>query len=472
MTALLIQIILVTAMVITGFLLPAVLEGLLPELARRGRKLPPTVRKVVTTGLSRGISAAGGFVLAIVYARAASLSEFGIFFAAQAVTATVVVLARLGLDYSSTRIIAPLFEAGERLAVYRWTTLSLAPVGTLGIVLAIIVAMLRGPIAAAFSLPEMAAILPIMALGIISLSLGEVIAGVLRGVGISQFSGMQSGGASMLAATIVAVLHLVFGAVTIEQATWCFVGSSFAVTGFGFILAWRVVARLPTEPNPAYPPRADIIDYYKRSLHLMVGLGFAAVSQLLPALFIGRLLTAEELGLYRIAERMALAVGLVFIVVGDAFASKFALLFKEGRIDELTASVRVSVLIPILVAGPVIAIFLVAHESLLRLLGPEYLAAGTVSAIMMAGLLLRAFTGPGSLLLIMGGKERAVTLAYFLAMGLNMMCQPLLIIGLGLPGAALAWAAATFFQNALQAYFAHRLLGVTTIPCWPRRSGR
>jgi O-antigen/teichoic acid export membrane protein len=97
---------------------------------------------------------------------------------------------------------------------------------------------------------------------------------------------------------------------------------------------------------------------------------------------------------------------------------------------------------------------------LLRIFGAEYVSAGPALVWLAVAMLLAALCGPSDTIILMSGRARLSLFNAFIAVGINVVGNFLLVPHFGITAAGATWAVTLVVAAALPAYQAHRHLAV------------
>jgi O-antigen/teichoic acid export membrane protein len=162
-----------------------------------------------------------------------------------------------------------------------------------------------------------------------------------------------------------------------------------ALGGFPREVAWSRLPRLVWESLPGgllYPV-----------FNLMVQMDLLALSYFRPA----------ELATYGAANRLVLLLTVPGVVLEAALAQPYARYIHAGNRAMLQSLVREAATIATFGAIPIVIIYVFAGGWLTAsLFGPAFAPSGQFLAILACGYVGAALTGPGMLLLILGGRQR------------------------------------------------------------------
>jgi O-antigen/teichoic acid export membrane protein len=433
---------------------PGLRDRLLPLI----RRLEPMVtsddpkhraqRMALVAFLIRVISAGIAFVSQIVLARTMGEFEYGIFVFVWVLVILFGNLSCLGFHTAIIRFV-PQYHAADAIAEIRGmmatvrvfalcSATALATIGIAGLL------VFGDHVQSYYLVP--------LYLGLFTLpmiALGDVMDGTSRA---------HSWAVSALSPTFIVrpLLILVFmvGAVrlgepaTADTAMIAGIAATY-VTSVGqfFILTWRL--RRHYVPGPR---RIAFRTWVRVALPLFLIEGFGFMLTNSDVVIVGIALDPESVAIYFAAAKTMALVHFVLFAVKAAAAPRFSAAMGSGDRQQLAVIAIESArwcFWPSLLLGGVV---LLAGGFLLSLFGPAFLAGYPLMAILLAGILAKAFVGPGEALLTMAGQQALCVRLYAAALGANLAFNLVLIPLFGLTGAALATAGAMM----VEAIFLHR----------------
>jgi O-antigen/teichoic acid export membrane protein len=219
--------------------------------------------------------------------------------------------------------------------------------------------------------------------------------------------------------------------------------------------------RLPAAVRDARP-ESNAKVWSSVAIPLLFVSGFAYANREMGLILVGSLAGPEEAGIYRVAVRGADLVVFALTGIVAAISPRLARLHAVGDVPGLRRLVRRSALASLLWALPVSALMILYGSRILStLFGEAYAAGATSLAILSAGQLVNAATGPVGLLLNMTGRERRTALGHAVALGVQFTCGLVLIPRWGVEGAAGATSLAIVARNAIFVLEAGHVLRVS-----------
>src|SRR6266545_2462874 len=192
--------------------------------------------------------------------------------------------------------------------------------------------------------------------------------------------------------------------------------------------AWAL-RRLLRRVAQAAPTRARLRELLGFSL-LSWGASLASSGLVwADTILIGALRSSAEVGVYNVATRLVTLATFVMPAINGALGPRIANLHHRHQTESLRRA------------------YAVATSWILRLFGDGFREGAAVAAVLAAGKLADAGTGPCGLMLNMSGRPLWSTVDNLVALVLNVVLNLWLIPTHGILGAAMAWALALAIVN-------------------------
>jgi len=167
----------------------------------------------------------------------------------------------------------------------------------------------------------------------------------------------------------------------------------------------------------------------------------------MDVLLVGALRSTREAAIYAAASRLAVVGAYALEAVGMAIAPRISALLAAGeprRVEELYRTATWSMMA---LVWPVYVAFAVFSPVVMELFGPEFVSGHTALLILCGGMLVNLATGNVTMVLLMGGKSSWNLCNVAASLALNVALNLVLTPGMGITGAAIAWAASLVFMN-------------------------
>jgi O-antigen/teichoic acid export membrane protein len=212
-------------------------------------------------------------------------------------------------------------------------------------------------------------------------------------------------------------------------------------------------------------------EIYQVSLPIYITVLLQAIMEYSGTLLLGYYRSAEDVGIYSVASKFALATSLVLAAINSIVAPKFAELYWNGRIDELKKIVVFSSQLIFWFTMPIIIIYLLVPGYLLSIFGPEFSEGSWALRILSIGQCVNALSGSVGYFMIMTGGQRIFRNIIITATVLNMTSNILLIPSLGIVGASIASAISLSFWNIAALLYIKSKYSINTFyfPLFARR---
>jgi O-antigen/teichoic acid export membrane protein len=404
--------------------------------------------------LMRGLRMSSSFVLSVAIARLLGASGAGVYFVALATAQLAHLIARLGLDTTLMRT----FASGQGSnALYRR---AVAVVAGLGVAVgALLAAAAPALVRWVFHEPALTEPLRVMAISIAPWSLLMVHGSLLQSTGrVALAMFVQHVGVLVTGIPLVLVLGAGGSLVGVAAAHTLSTVIILAV-GVGW---WRRVR------NDVAPADLDLDSLWPRVLRS--GLAICLIelvttgSTIADTFLLGALGTAEDVGVFKVAFRVAVLGTAAFDAVRVTLAPRIASGLASGDLETVEQTARRGALVTLLLSLPAWLVVALFPRQVLLLFGPEFTAGATALLLLMVGRVTQAVAGPTGLLLVMGGHERALRDATVVLALARVALLWAVIPRWGLVGAAAAIAVCDVASIAVSTIQVRRFLRMTALP--------
>lgn len=407
------------------------------------------------------------FVLQVVLARWMGQFEYGIF---AFVWSCVIILGELlsfGF-YNLIQRLIPQYRVEKSQPLLRgaiWGAshvIIIASVAISGVALLVLYALYSTgitPANYAFALMFGAAALPAFAL-----------ADYLSGIGRS-YGWMVRAFAPTALFRPIAIIGLLAGIVALganQSAVTAMAAATGAVWLTLIVALFSVGKALPDEDfrgTTEYRYRPWII----AALPMMMVSSFELLLFNVDVLMISYFLPPDQTGIYFAATKIMALVAFMNFAVGSAFTAQYATHHAAGNKPGLDTAIRRSASLIFYPSIFMILAILLLREELLALFGEGFTAAQMVILPLSAGLICRAFVGPGERIMMMTGQQGRCAAIYVGTVIIDIILNMLLIPRYGIEGAAVA-TAISFALMAIMLFIAiRRHIGINSFPLGPRQ---
>lgn len=205
---------------------------------------------------------------------------------------------------------------------------------------------------------------------------------------------------------------------------------------------------------------------YKRvintSLPMLLSTSIFLIMGWTDILMLGYYTSEKLVGIFSASLKLSLFAGISLGVVNSVVTPKFAALFNLNKIDELKKLVKHSTKLIFYLATPFLLIFLLFPQTILSLLGSEYINGSRILIILTIGQVFNALCGSVGLLMLMTNQQKLNKNIIFAATILNAILNYYLIPSYSILGAAIANMCSLIFWNLLMIIAVKRNLGFWT----------
>ena len=397
---------------------------------------------LLKTALAAAIKAFAGlvaFLMTAVITRAMGAEESGLFFLAISILAFCSVFFRLGLDNAFIRILGA--DKGSPYSIraistgISWSVLA-------AIIFASVVFLSADLIAeSALSKPDF---LPVLSTMIWALPFMVVF--MLLSFAFQAFykviiaTWFQNLGVSLLFLLIL-LLATHFGIeISAVNLSLYYLSSAILICFFALLLWHKQI-------NGQWRWRFRDHKLWHSASNLWAASTMSLAVQWSGILIAGIFVTSSEIAYLSAAQRTAMLISFVLIVVNMVAAPRYALLWKQGKMKDIQLLAKWSTRGMIVLALPVVTVMIFSPNLFMSLFGDEFLVAGDLLAIMALGQFINVCTGSVGYLLTMSGHEKDFRRVTLFAGPLTIILSYLLIQDYGVLGAAFATAIGLSVQN-------------------------
>jgi O-antigen/teichoic acid export membrane protein len=393
----------------------------------------------------KGLGVALAFLANLAVARLLGADGAGAYYFALAIATLTATVAVFGQDLCVVRFCAAQCARhgiGPAAAVLKR---SLGIVTVMSVALAGVVALVLAGLAVVDA-PYARLLRPasVMCLSVVPFALGLVATEALRALGrvrVSQLMVMVVTPAALL--LFIAPLATAYG---VYGAVAAYIASQAAVAAAALFLAWRAY-RVPSRPAEAATEEVEAPRLLK------VGASFVVVALLqqlfasLPTTVLGFVAAPAEVGTFSVALRLAMLISMVAIVMKTVVAPRISVLHASGDRPALWRLLRQSVSGTAVFGVAAFVGVLVFADPLLRVFGPEFVAAKPILIVLAAAQVFVTTTALGSQALAMTGAEGMLRNGYVMAALVLVVATAALVPAFGGMGAAVATALAVVARN-------------------------
>lgn len=421
-------------------------------------RLDKHMREVVegtSVALALKVTGAGlGFLFNVMLAHLLGTEGTGIYYLTLTLVGVGVVFGSVGFNNALLRHVASHASSED------WSSVKgvYQKVMSMSLVASICVAVLIFCLApwlanSVFDKPDVALPLKWMALALIPIVISRLHAEALRGLKRIRDSTLTNG---VLIPGLACIGLLIFGNLShVIGVVWVYTAAS-AITAMIAFLLWHYA----TPQLRGLKGVFDTKKLLKSSLPLFWVAAMNMAMNWIAIFVLGIFGTKEELGLLGAATRTAMLISFVLVAVNSIAAPKFASLYASGEIDELDRTAKQSLRLMILMASPILLLFILVPGWVMSLFGAEFSSGGTLLAVIAVGQFINVSTGSVGYLLIMSGHERILRNNTVAIAILCLILNLILVPKLGPLGSAIATSVCVGTLNIVSLYYVRSRLRI------------
>lgn len=409
---------------------------------------------LIRTFIARGIAAVGGVLLFVVLGRLYGAEGVGVFALAQSIYLGAGILARYGMDNTLMRYVGQ-DPTSSAVPVYlRWALIKSALLSTTA---AVLVFLLRDQFALWFNAPMLGSVLPGIALAIPPFTVAFVFAGFMKGIRKPATACLLENGGIALIATLLVLLFYRISTAGIVMAGWAMAAAAWLVFAQGLFQVWNYIR---TKPLSVDEQKVDS-STFKSSSNAFFLMSLAPfMQQVVCVMIAGYYLSESELGLFKIAERLALVISFVLFAINAVYPPRFSELYQRGCYMELRNLAGKSAQTGLGLGIPIFLLFFIVPNKVLAVFGDQFSEAALMLQIIALAQIVNASTGSVGFLLNMTGHEKLMRNVSIASNLIGIFVMVIFTPLFGGVGAALSLASILILQNLTAVYFVHKKLNL------------
>ncbi|MCK8066920.1 oligosaccharide flippase family protein [Cobetia sp. 1CM21F] len=415
------------------------------------------------TFIARAIAALGGLMLIIVLSRIFGPSGIGIFAILQSIYFGSALLARFGMDNALMRYVGQNHKSTSVVWYLKW---SLITAVVLSVLISLLVFILRHTLSDLFKSEALIELIPGIAVTIPAFTVSFIFSGFMKGVRKPASATLLENGTVPLIASLLVLLINSLLVIELQAIGWIMAVASWTVVSIGTWQVFKWFSQNKLEEDKDKPNYKMFID--TSSAFFVMSL--AQFMQVVISVFIaGMFLNSYDLGVFKAAERLAMLISFILMVINAVFPPRFATYYRDGDLIGLTVLARKSGLIGVVLALPMLLLCWIKPQFVLGLLGPEFIEGESLLRIIATAQFINVATGSVGFLLNMTGHEKLMRNIALICNIMGLFCMCILIPTFGSLGAAIALALTLILQNLVALYYVWIKLGICMIPSYTNR---
>ena len=170
--------------------------------------------------------------------------------------------------------------------------------------------------------------------------------------------------------------------------------------------------------------------------------------------------TTAEIGVYNIASRTAMLIGLLLIAVNSVVAPQYADLFARGEYHQLERVARRAIRFIAIVVSPIVLVLLLFPGRVMGVFGPSFVEGKWVLIMIALAQSTNVITGTSGFLLMMTGNERMVRNSNLISVITAISLGVILVPRFGALGAAFGVSCAVLVRAIVEVTMVRRLLNI------------
>ena len=412
----------------------------------------------------RIIGIVAGYIFTLLVARLYGADVLGIFVLSLTLMQIFSVFGKAGMDVTSLRFVAELSSQNKWYTIkdfYKKVILFVIPVS----LFVNLLFFLLSPLIATyvFKKPHLSEYFRILSIGYIPFVLLFIHSEAIRGLKkVAQYMFFQRAGIFIFSSVILPVFYLLFNGIVPKNVVpiLVYLISLFSIF-FSAVFLWNMYLKKKLANLKSAEPNEPL--QYRTILSVSIPLLFAGTANLImnwtDIIMLGMFRTEDEVGIYNVAQKIAMFVSLPLMAINTIAAPKFAEFWGKKDLKGLTKVAKQSTKMIFWFSFPVVLCFLLFPELLMGMFGESF-KAGTLALIFLTlGQFVNAISGSVGYILQMTGNQVYYQNVILIGSIINILMNFVLIPIYGITGAAIASAVSMVYWNVAFGYKVKKILG-------------
>lgn len=424
-------------------------------------------RGVSLNAVAFGAGSVAGFGAMVLIGRDLGPAVAGHYFQAVALVSIACSIATCGAEPAAIRMLSQLRAVGELGSLRPAVVVAVLPVLLASVAVCVSVELMAPALAKLFASGggESATLvsLRVIALAIPFWAVGRVFTAAGRGLGSNAATAVLDGFLQQsLRLLLVAVALILFPGLVSFTVAWTGPVVVVAVMAAAWLLHLlpRGAASTRAPTHRWRQAKALGLEFWGFAWARGVAYVFQVSTLWIGILLTGALASSSDAGVFGSLSRIAVVGTLALQSINLVLEPRLAAALARSDRSSAQRLYQVATGWAVVVGFPLFAMVAVFSPLLLGLFGPGYGGGALALAIVSCAMLWNIATGPVTAVLLMAGKSRWNLCNTAAALVVYVGAALALIPPLGLPGAALAWAAAIGVENGLPLLEVRRGLGL------------
>ena len=229
------------------------------------------------------------------------------------------------------------------------------------------------------------------------------------------------------------------------------------------VLALAIVSFFPvinTMRQVSFVSNTNSWVFLKESFPMMLSSTILIILGWLDTFILGIFDSAENVGIYNVALRLATLTSFTLQAINSILAPKLAKFHQEENITLFKKSVKLTTTLNFYTTLTIVIFIVFFNKPLLNFFGAEFLKGSVILIILCFGQLINSISGSVGTILQMIGKQKVYQNIVLIALFLNITLNLILIPLYGGHGAAIATAISIGSWNILGAFYLKKKLGI------------
>jgi O-antigen/teichoic acid export membrane protein len=374
-----------------------------------------------------------------------------------------VVIAKLGLDRTLTRLFTEHYIKRSWVEIANLRVLSNRLIVVTSLLMMLIIFLFSEPISIyVFNQPSMESNLLLFSLAILPIALFQNQGETLKGLKQIRL-GLLIGTIALPALFIIGAIITHYYIFEVSTAIWIYIISACLIMVFSQIFYHIKYVKGIRIRRLVVDSALEAKQLLGDSYHVLISNFYQQVNIWIPVLIIGYYWDDVSVGQFEIARRVSMLLSFFLLAFNSVFAPKITELYHNGELDTLQKMYSKSSRYLALLALTCIIPIIWSRDLIFNLFGANFIDAGDSFIVLLVGQFVNCSTGSVGFILMMTGNEKLMRQSTFIALTFTLVASLLLIPQWASLGAALTASGSIIIMNVIASYKLYKKLGITPL---------
>jgi len=397
------------------------------------------------------------FLYTIFLTRFITANDFGIYTLGITLIMYLASLADLGLGVTSTRFIAIYQTHGDHGRV-KGLVITASAITLIVSLMVMVVVILFSDIAASaiFHKPQLGQLLKVLSISLPFECVMRTFLRTTQGLKLMSYSAIVEQTLWIVLRLLWSLIIFFWVGMNLEVAAWSYTASSAVCCLVAFYFLNKHILLFDRTVVSIYEVRSQL----KFSIPMVVSIFLGNISRQLDVLMLGLLSSANELGIYASAMRLAILAEFIYQVFNPIFNPMVSELCEKMEIQKLGSLLKIITRWNFIISLPIFLCLAISPKLFLIVFGERFIGASMVLTILAVARIFSALSSLPNTMIYMSGRSDITVRNNVITLLVNLCLNYYFIHVYGIIGAAMSTGISLLILSAIRIIEVYNLMKV------------